>query len=87
MLTLLSYSFFLTFQSSQNICEAFDNMDKLETGQILKDEANLPLSVQPAPNEILMTWDGPAGPANPKHWSQTSRILNVGIVSAIVFLT
>ncbi len=35
----------------------------------------------------LMTWDGSHDPANPTNWSTTSKFTNIGIVSALTFLT
>ena len=35
----------------------------------------------------LVTWDGPDDPANPINWSTTSKFTNIGIVSALTFLT
>ena len=35
----------------------------------------------------LVTWDGSDNPANPINWSTTSKFTNIGIVSALTFLT
>ena len=35
----------------------------------------------------LVTWDGPDDPANPIKWSTSLKITNIGIVSALTFLT
>ncbi len=35
----------------------------------------------------LVTWDGSDDPANPTNWSTTSKFTNIGIVSALTFLT
>jgi hypothetical protein len=55
--------------------------------QVPGDDTSQTLSVENTPAEILVTWEGPSDPANPKNWSAASKILNVGIVSAIGFLT
>ncbi|MCJ1448192.1 MAG: hypothetical protein MMC23_008706 [Stictis urceolatum] len=41
----------------------------------------------PPSDDIVVAWDGPSDPHNPRNWPTAKKMLNVAIVSALGFLT
>ena len=57
-------------------------MGHLEKQQVPRSESDQGLSV----DGIVVDWDGPNDPANPKNWSGQSRYAHVLVASALTLI-
>ncbi|KAB2573773.1 Efflux pump rdc3 [Lasiodiplodia theobromae] len=74
-----------TSQKSQNPAPSFDQ--DLEKAESCTAIPAIDQSQSPDEDDSLVWWDGPDDPANPQNWSTRKKWLNIGLCSAITFVT
>ncbi|KAK0637700.1 Efflux pump rdc3 [Lasiodiplodia hormozganensis] len=72
-------------QKSQNPAPSFDQ--DLEKAESCTAIPAVEQSQSPDEDDSLVWWDGPDDPANPQNWSTRKKWLNIGLCSAITFVT
>lgn len=72
-------------QKSQNPAPSLDQ--DLEKAESCTAIPAVDQSQSPDEDDSLVWWDGPDDPANPQNWSTRKKWLNIGLCSAITFVT
>ncbi|GME39463.1 Major facilitator superfamily protein [Neofusicoccum parvum] len=72
-------------QESHNPAPSFDrDLEKVESSTV---GPGVEQSQPPDEDDSLVWWDGPDDPTNPQNWSPRKKWLNIGLCSAITFVT